>query len=145
MADIIALAGLNVSTTVNGVIVRLTRGRIRIGTQVLQFATTGQTRDADLKAWMNTMAGGANNWEVEADGYIDHNIVPAARLIGDAIKFRPGTTPPGVFQVLFATGDGFAGSLIIDQFEGSWDAEGNKPITVRVSGKGDGILTYINT
>lgn len=144
MADIIPLSGLNVSTMVNGIVFRLTRGRIRIGSLLLQFATTGQTIDPDLKAWMNTLEGGVNTWEFESDGYVDHNVTPASRLQGNNLKFRPGTRAAGVLQALFAAGHGFSGTAVIDQLEVGWDAEGNKPISARVGGKGDGPITYIN-
>lgn len=142
MADIIPLAGLFVSTTVNGVTVRLTRGRLRIGAQVIQFATTGQTLDADLKAWLNTLAGGANSWELEGDGYIDYNVSPANRITGANIRMRPGLLATVI--VLLGPAYGFSGIIVVDQFEASWDAEGTKPVAVRVGGKGDGPPTYIN-
>lgn len=145
MADITALGGPGVATTVNGVTVRLTEGRLRIGSKILKFGTTGQTLDADLKAWMNSLPGGMNDWSFEMNGYTDHNATAAARLLGNNIKFRPGTVPPGVFMVLLTVGDGFQGNYNVENFEVDWNAEdGEKPVRCRVSGVGDGPLTYIN-
>jgi hypothetical protein len=144
MAAIVPLAGKIATLTVNSVAVRLTRGRIRIGNQVLEFATTGQTADADTQYWMNRLSG-LNSWEFEGDGYIDHHATAATRLIGDTIKFRPGTSAAGVLAVLFTTGHGFTGSGVVEFIEAAYDAEGSKPDTFRVTMKGDGALTYTNT
>ena len=144
MAEIVPLAGKNAAVTVNAVTVKLTRGRLRVGNQVLEFATTGQTLDTDSNAWMQALSG-INRWSLEADGYVDHNATAAARLIGDNIKFRPGTTAAGTFQVLLASGHGFSGAGVVSDLEVGWDAEGNKPDSARVSMTGNGALTYINS
>lgn len=144
MAAIVPLAGKIATLTVNSVAVRLTRGRIRIGNAVIEFATTGQTPDSDTQYWLNRISG-LNSWEGEFDGYIDHNATAAARLIGDNIKFRPGTSAAGTLVVLFTTGHGFSGTGVVEFIEAGYDAEGNKPDTFRVTMKGDGALTYTNS
>lgn len=143
MAAIIPLAGKTATLTVNSVTVRLTRGRIRIANAVIEFATTGQTADSDTQYWMNRLSG-LNSWEAEFDGYIDHNATAAARLIGDNIKFRPGTSAAGTLVVLFATGHGFSGTGVVEVIEAGYDAEGNRPDTFRATMKGDGAITYTN-
>lgn len=130
--------------TINSVTVRLTRGRVRIGNQVLEFATTGQTADSDAQYWMNRLSG-LNSWEFEGDGYIDHNATAASRLIGSSINLRPGTSASGTLQVLFNTGHGFSGTGVVETTEMGYDAESNKPDTFRFTMKGDGALTYVNS
>lgn len=145
MADTNALGAPLVAVTINGNVFRITRGRLRVNGVLLQWATTGQTLDIDGKAWMNTLAGGVNNWSAEVSGVVDYNIAPANRPTGNTFKVRPGTTPPGIFQVLLAAGFGFAGTLVFEDLEIDWDVEGTKPVGMRGSGKGDGPLTYINS
>lgn len=144
MAAIVPLAGKIATFTVNAVTVRLTRGSVRVNNSVIEFATTGQTADADAQYWMNTLSG-LNSWSLEADGYIDHHATAATRLIGDSIKFRPGTGAAGTLVVLFATGHGFSGTGVVESIEGAYDVESNRPDTFRVSIRGDGALTYTNS
>lgn len=144
MADIVPLAGKTATLTINAVPVRLTRGRLRVQNSVIEFATTGQTADGDSQYWLNRLSG-LNSWEFEGDGYVDHNVVPAGRLIGNNIKLRPGTSAAGTLQVLFATGHGFSGTGPVETIEMGYDAEATRPDTFRFSMRGDGALTYINS
>jgi hypothetical protein len=72
-------------------------------------------------------------------------LTAAARLIGDNIKFRPGTAGSGTLVVLFATGTGSAGPGSSSRSKPAYDAEANKPDTFRVTMKGNGALTYTNS
>lgn len=144
MAAIVPLAGKIATLTINSVAVKLTRGRVRINNSVLEFATTGQTPDSDSNYWMNRISG-LNSWEMEADGYIDHQATAAARLLGDNIKLRPGTSAAGTLSVLFTTGNGMSGTGVVEVAEPAYDVEGNKPDTFRFTMKGDGALTYVNS
>ena len=144
MAAIVPLAGKIATFTMNSVAVRLTRGAVRIENAIIEFATTGQTADSDTQYWMNRLSG-LNSWSVEADGYVDHNATAAARLIGDTIKFRPGTSGSGTFVVLFSTTHGFTGSVVVQSIEQAYDVESTKPDTFRVSLLGDGAITYTNS
>ncbi len=142
MAAIIPLAGKTAVLTINSVTVRLTRGRVRVGNSVLEFATTSQTADSDSQYWMNRLSG-LNSWDFEGDGYIDHAASATARLVGSTINIRPGTSAAGTLSVLFATGEGFTGTGVVETMEEAYDAEGNKPDTFRFTMKGDGALTYV--
>lgn len=144
MAAIVQLAGKTASLTMNGVTVRLTRGSVRIESDIGQFMTTGQTADSDSQYWHGVLIGG-NKWSVQADGYIDHHATAASRLIGDSIKFRPGTAGSGTFIMLFATGHGFTGTVAIQSIEAGYDAESNRPDTFRVSMIGADAITYTNS
>lgn len=143
MAAIVQLAGKTAIFTMNGVSVRLTRGAVRIETDVGQFMTTQQTADGDSQYWHGSLIGG-NKWSVQADGYVDHNATAASRLIGDSIKFRPGTTGSGTFVMTFAANHGFTGSVIVQSIEQAYDAESNRPDTFRVSLIGVDAPTYTN-
>lgn len=144
MAAIVALAGKIGSLTVNGVTVRLSRWTVRIQNGVLAFAVLGQTADADTQYWMNKLSG-LNDGSIEADGYVDHNATTAARLIGDNIKFRPGTGASGTVICLFTTGHGFSCAVVVESIEPAVDVESNKPDTFRVSLQVDGPITYVNS
>jgi len=144
MAAIVQLAGKTATLTINAVQVRLTRGSVRIESDIGQFMTTGQTADGDSNYWHGVLVGG-NKWSVQADGYVDHNATAAARLIGDNIKLRPGTAGSGTFVMLFATGHGFTGVAWVQSIEQAYDAESNRPDTFRVSLIGADALTYTNT
>lgn len=144
MAAIVQLAGKTATLTMNGVTVRLTRGSVRIESDIGQFMTTGQTADGDQNYWHENLVGG-NKWSFQADGYVDHNATAASRLIGDSIKFRPGTSGSGTFVMLFATNHGFTGTVHIQSIEQAYDAESNRPDTFRVSGLGSGAITYTNS
>lgn len=143
MAAIVQLAGKTATLTINAVTVRLTRGTVRIESDIGQFMTTGQTADSDSQYWHGVLVGG-NKWSVQADGYIDHHATPASRLIGDSIKFRPGTSAAGTFVMLFATGHGFTGVVAVQSIEAAYDAESNRPDTFRVSLVGVDAITYTN-
>lgn len=145
MADIVPIAGKVGTLTVNGVTVRLTRVTPRIQTGVIEFGTTSQTADADSNYWLNVLAN-MNSWSVQADGYVDHNAVAAARLIGDNIKFRPGTTAAGTVSILLSANHGFSGSCLVENIETSFDAEDqSKPMRFSCTLRGDGAVTYTNS
>ncbi len=144
MAAITALHGKSGAFTVNGVTVRLSRITVNISNGIVEFATTGQTADADSQIWMNNISG-LNSATIEADGYVDHNLTAANRLIGDNIKFRPGTGTAGTVSVLFAAGHGFTATATVADIGQGLDAEGTKPDTFKVTLKVDGAITYTNS
>ena len=143
MAAIVALAGKIGTLTVNGVTVRLSRWTVRVQNSVIEYAVLSQTADSDSQYWMNRLSG-LNAAEIEADGYVDHNNTAAARLIGDTIKFRPGTGASGTVVCLFTTSHGFSAVVVVESIEGGVDVESNKPDTFRVTLKVDGALVYTN-
>ena len=144
MAAIIALHGKTGTFTVNSVTVRLSRISIRVNNEIVKFATTGQTADADSQYWMNKLSG-LNDWSIEADGYIDFNATAASRLTGDNIKFRPGTGASGTLVIRFGANYGFTGTAVVGNIDMALDAESSKPDTFRVMLDGDGALTYDNS
>lgn len=144
MAAITALHGKTGVFTVNGVTVRLSQITVNITNAVVEFATTGQTADADSQYWMNNISG-LNSATIEANGYVDNNSTAASRLIGDNIKFRPGTGAAGTVIVLFAANHGFSAAATVADIGMALDAEGTKPDTFKVTLKIDGAVTYTNS
>lgn len=144
MAAIVALAGKTGTLTVNAVTVRLSRWTVRVNNSIIEFATTGQTADSDSQYWMNVLSG-LNSATIEADGYVDHHATAASRLIGDSIKFRPGTGAAGTVVCLFGTTHGFSATVVVESIEGGIDVESTKPDTFRVTLRVDGALTYTNS
>ncbi len=141
---IVALAGKSAVVTINSVTVKIARGRFRIGNQVLKFMVTGETPDSDSQYWERALSGN-NSWSFEGDGYIDHAATAAARLVGTTINIRPGTSAAGVLSVLFASGDGFTGTGVVESTDPGFDAESTKPDTFRFTITGDGALVYVNS
>ena len=144
MAAIIPLPGKTGTFTVNGVTVRLSQISVKVANEVGKYATTGQTADADSNYWMNKIAG-LNDWSVEANGYIDYNAIPAGRLTGDNIKFRPGTGASGTMSIAFGSNYGLTGTGIVSDIGMALDAENPKPDTFKVTIEGDGAMTYVNS
>jgi hypothetical protein len=143
MPTIVALHGKSGVFSVNGVTVRLSQISVNITNSVVEYATTGQTPDADSQYWMENISG-LNSATIEANGYVDNNATPANRLIGDNIKFRPGTGAAGTVSVAFAANHGFTATATVADIGQAMDAEGNKPDTFKVTLKVSGALTYVN-
>src|SRR5687767_4958736 len=143
MAAIVALAGKIGTLTVNAVSVKLTRWTVRAQNGVIEFATTGQTADADSQYWMGILSG-LNSATIEADGYVDHNATAASRLIGDSIKFRVGTGAAGTVVCLFTANHGFSATVVVESIEGGIDVESTRPDTFRVTLRVADALTYTN-
>ncbi len=141
---IVALAGKNVSLTLNGQVWRITKGTIKVGNEVIKFFTTGETADADGNVWMNKLAG-INDWTISGEGYLDFNAVPANRAIGATYAWRPGLSASGTLIILFAVGFGISGNIVVSDWSPSFDAENSsKPNPFSFAAEGNGAMTYVN-
>lgn len=141
---IVAIRGFVGSLTVNAVPFKLRSWTVKIQADVMEYAVTGQTADADSTYWKNVLAG-LGSGSISVDAYYDHNATPASRAFGDSIKFRPGTGASGTVICLFTTGGGFSATVVVESLEGGIDAEANKPDTIRATLRIDGAPTYVNS
>lgn len=141
---IVPIRGFTGSLTINSVAFKLSKWTVKVQSDVMEYAVTGQTADGDSNYWKNVLAG-LNSASIDIEAYYDHNAVAASRWVGATYNLRPGTGAAGTVTCLFASGGGFSAVVVVESIEGSIDAESNKPSPIRATLRVDGAITYTNS
>ena len=116
---------------------------INISNSLIEYATTGQTADADSQYWMNVLSG-LNSATIEVEGYWDNTGTAANQWTGSAYALRPGTgaSGNGTFGFTTTANNCFVATVVVESISAGTNAESNKPATFRATLRVDGAVTY---
>lgn len=141
---IVAVRGFVGSLTINSTAFNLTKWTVKVQSDLMTYATTGQSADSDSNYWKNVLAG-LNSATIDIEGYYNHHATAANRWVGSTYNLRPGTGAAGTVACLFTTGGGFSATVVVESIEGGIDAEANRPDSIRATLRVDGAITYTNS
>jgi hypothetical protein len=127
--------------TINATVAKITAWTIRIENDVIAYATTGQTADANTQYWMNKLSH-MNNATIDIEAWWTSESVATAKFTGTDYVLRPGTGSAGTVACSFVTGDAFSATVVVRSIEGGINIESNKPSTFRATLEVSGAVTY---